>query len=175
MSLINVFSGFILLTLGRKLFWLFVGCLGFASGFIYAPRLWEFQSDLMYLVIGLVMGAIGALLAIFLQSLAIGLSGFAAGGYITMNIMDMVGLEAGSSSWLPPLIGGIIGAVLLFLLFDWALIFLSSLSGASLVVQGMAFNPTLKVLLFFGLIVLGLVFQTRLFQRKRQEEESRPG
>ena len=35
-TVINVLLGIMLLTLGRKLFWLFVGFIGFAVGFHYA-------------------------------------------------------------------------------------------------------------------------------------------
>jgi len=39
MGVLNIFVGIALLILGRKLFWLFVACVGFAVGFTYAQQL----------------------------------------------------------------------------------------------------------------------------------------
>jgi len=135
MGLLNFLIGVVLLTLGRKLFWLFVGCVGFAAGFTYVHQLWGTQSDLMILGIALGLGLIGALLAVFFQALAIALAGFVAGGYVTFSIMNLFGLEAPQLIWLFYLTGGIVGTVLLFIIFDWALIALSSLLGASPIVR----------------------------------------
>ena len=170
MGVLNIFVGIALLILGRKLFWLFVACVGFAVGFTYAQQLWGTQSALMILVIALVLGLIGALLAIFLQRVAIGLAGFVAGGYITVAVMNLIGLEGDPFLWLLYVIGGIIGALLLFFMFDWALIALSSIIGAALIIQQLEFSPTLKMTLFFGLLLAGFVFQTALLRREPSGE-----
>jgi len=44
-TVVNILLGLILLTLGRKLFWLFVGFIGFAVGFHYAASVWQLQSQ----------------------------------------------------------------------------------------------------------------------------------
>jgi hypothetical protein len=170
MGKLNIVVGIALLLLGRKLFWLFVACVGFAVGFTYAEQLGVTQSAPMILVIALVLGLIGALLAIFLQRVAIGLAGFVAGGYITIVVMNLIGLEGDLFLWLLYIIGGIIGALLLFFLFDWGLIAISSLTGASLIVQHTEFSPTLKMTLFFGLLLAGFVFQTALLRREPSGE-----
>ena len=174
MGLVNFILGVILLTLGRKLFWLFVGCVGFAAGVTYAHQLWGTQSDLMILGIALGLGLIGALLAIFFQAVAIALAGFVAGGYITFTIMNLFGFESAQLIWLFYIIGGILGAVLLFIIFDWTLIALSSLLGASLIVQVTELSSHLEVVIFFLLIILGVLFQSRLLQR-RPPGEGRQG
>ena len=164
MGVLNIFVGIALLILGRKLFWLFVACVGFAVGFTYAQQLWAAQSALVVLVIALVLGLIGALLAIFLQSVAIVLAGFVAGGYITVAVMNLIGLEGDPFLWLLYVIGGIIGALLLFFIFDWALIAISSLTGASLIVQHTEFSPEVEIVILLGLAVLGFVFQLRIMK-----------
>jgi hypothetical protein len=50
MNLVNLFVGLFLLTLERRLFWLFMGCVGFAAGYSYAQQLWGIQTGLMILV-----------------------------------------------------------------------------------------------------------------------------
>jgi hypothetical protein len=160
-----IIIGIIILTSGRKLFWLFVGCIGFAVGFHYTPYLWNIQSHLFLIVIAILMGIIGAILAVFFQKIAIGLAGFAAGGYIAVNLLSLVGMQIGQIIWLPYLIGGIIGALLLFLIFDWALIIVSCFAGASMIIQPVDINPAAKFGLYFALIVIGGIIQTVLFTK----------
>jgi len=81
LSIISLILGVALLVAGRKLFWLFVGAAGFVTGLQLATQFWQ-GPELLAIVIGLVVGVIFALLAIFLQSVAIGIAGFLAGGYI---------------------------------------------------------------------------------------------
>lgn len=169
MAVLNTLIGVILLTLGRKLFWLFVACVGFVSGFTYAKQLWGIESHLMILLIGMVVGLIGAVLAVFLQSLAIGLAGFIAGGFISVNILDLFDLGAGQLLWLPFVLGGIVGALLLLFIFDWALIFLSSLTGAALIVQITEFSPQLEGAIFLLLAMFGIVFQATIMKEKPSE------
>jgi len=160
---ITVMIGVLMLVFGRKLFWLFVGCLGFAVGFNYAPYVWQVQSNLFLLILATII--IGAVLALFFQKLAIGLAGFAGGGYITLNLMNLFGIRIEQAVWLPYLIGGIIGALLLFFIFDWALIFVSSLAGATLIIQAAKLSPGIEMAVYFALIVAGIVIQTVLYRK----------
>ena len=172
MNLFNVLVGLTLLTFGRKLFWLFVGGIGFVAGFTSAHQIWGLQSELLIFGIALASGCVGALIAIFFQGLAIALAGFAAGGYISMIAMALFGFETDPAPWPAYVIGGIFGAVLLFLIFDWALIFLSSLSGASLIVQSTDFSSFAEMILFFILVIFGVVLQTAFLKREQRSETS---
>ncbi|MBT8368786.1 MAG: hypothetical protein KJP23_29175 [Deltaproteobacteria bacterium] len=58
--------------------------------------------------------------------------------------------------WIQVLIG-----LILFFVFDWALIFLSTLTGATLIVQMVAFKPWVEITLFVALVVAGMVFQAK--------------
>jgi hypothetical protein len=57
-----------------------------------------------------------------------------------------------------------VGALLVVGLFDIALILLSSLAGASLVVEALSFDPLLQVALFVLLIAAGIVIQFQLMR-----------
>ena len=172
MGIVNVVLGLVLLTLGRKIFWLFVGCVGFVAGFTYAQELFAVQSELVILAIGIIAGIIAAMIAIFLQGVAIALAGFMGGGYITIHIMGMLRLEMVEFIWLPYLIGGIIGAIVLFLIFDWALILLSSLIGAGFIVEVAGFDLWLENLLFLVLVIFGVIFQASLLRKEPKERET---
>ena len=72
--------------------------------------------------------------------------------------------------WLPYIIGGIIGAVILYFVFDWALIFLSTLTGATLIVRVVAFDPWVEMTLFFALVIAGMAFQAKVLTGERRAQ-----
>ncbi len=133
LNLLNLVLGGALLVAGRKLFWLFVGVAGFVTGIELTTRFWH-GSAALAVIVGLVVGVIFALLAIFLQTIAIGVAGFLAGGYILTVLAGMLGISSGGSFWIIYIVGGILGVLLVAFLFDWAIITLSSLAGASNVI-----------------------------------------
>ena len=92
LGLTNVIVGGALLVAGRKLFWLFIGALGFITGIQVTASIWQ-GPDWLLLVIGVVVGIIFALLATFLQALAIGVAGFLAGGYVLTILTGMLGID----------------------------------------------------------------------------------
>lgn len=169
-TVVDILIGLVMLTFGRKLFWLFVGCLGFVVGFHYAPYVWQVQSSLVLLILAAMTGVIGAVLALFFQKVAIGLAGFAGGGYIALNLMNLFGVRLEQIIWLPYLIGGIIGALLLFFIFDWALIFVSSLTGATIIIQAVNLAPGIELIVYFALFIAGILIQTALYRKISPEQ-----
>ena len=158
--------GAAVLILGRKLYWLFVGAVGFLIGIALAPRFLAAQPDWVILVVALAAGLLGALLTLFLQQLAIGLAGFVGGGYVTIYLLSALGLDAGSFNWVAFLLGGIVGLVLIIGLFDWALIILSSLTGAALIVQTVPLRPLIAAILFVALAAVGIAIQAEWMRRE---------
>jgi len=167
LNVINLILGSALLIAGRKLFWLFVGAAGFVTGIQLATRFWQ-GPELLAIIVGLVVGVIFALLAIFLQALVIGIAGFLSGGYILTVLAAMLGIEVtGVTTWIVYIIGGLIGLLLVSFLFDWALITLSSLAGASLIIQSFGPQGAMGGLLFFVLFILGVLIQGSILRRER--------
>jgi len=167
LSLINLILGGALLAAGRKLFWLFVGAAGFVTGIQLATRFWQ-GPDLLALIVGLVIGVIFALLAIFLQALVIGIAGFLIGAYVLTVLPTMLGIDvSGATTWIVYIIGGILGLILVSFLFDWALITLSSLTGASLITQAFFPQGATGGILFFVLFIAGVLIQGSILRRER--------
>ena len=166
LGVISLVLGGALLIAGRKLFWLFVGAAGFIAGMQLATQFWQ-GPEILAIIIGLVVGVVFALLAIFLQSVAIGVAGFLAGGYILTVLASMIGLDQGAFSWIIYLIGGIIGVLLVIFLFDWAIITLSSLAGASLITQALVLPSGIGGVIFLALVIVGIVIQGSTMQRER--------
>jgi hypothetical protein len=62
-------------------------------------------------------------------------------------------------------VGGLIGALLLLTLFNWALIVISSLIGAHLIQSAIVLPPSGSTIVFLGLAVVGMVVQAASFRR----------
>ncbi len=159
--------GVIILFFGRKLFWLCVAAVGFAAGLEVAPHLVHNSSTLFVLMLALFLGFAGALLAMFLQKVAIGVVGFLTGGKLATAIAAAFFVQHASYFGITFLIGGIVGALLLLSLFDWALIILSSVVGAHLVQGAIALPPSGSTILFIVLAAVGIIVQGAIMRDRR--------
>ncbi|PYL08841.1 MAG: hypothetical protein DME33_05985 [Verrucomicrobia bacterium] len=166
-AIIGVLIGLVVLFFGRKLFWLCVAAVGFAVGVEIAPHLVHEPSSLSALIIALVLGLLGALLALFLQKVAIAVLGFLAGGYLAGAIAAAFLVHYAQYSAIIFVVGGIIGAILLLALFDWALIVVSSLIGAHLIQSAIVLPPTGSTIVFIGLVIIGILVQAASFRRSQ--------
>jgi hypothetical protein len=164
-TIIGVLIGIAILFFGRKLFWLTVAAVGFAVGVEIAPLLVNEPSSLLALLIALVLGILGALLALFLQKVAIAVLGFFAGGKLATAIAAAFFVHYAQYSTIIFVIGGIIGAILLLAVFGWALIVVSSFIGAYLIQSAIVLPPTGSTLVFIGLAIVGIFVQTASFRR----------
>src|SRR5437016_6454335 len=163
----SVLIGVVVLFFGRKLFWLCVAAIGFAAGVELAPRLVQEPSVLVSLTIALLLGIIGALLALFLQKIAIAVLGFLAGGKLAGAIAAAFLIHYGEHSTIAFLVGGIVGAILLLALFDWALIVVSSLICAHWIQSAVVLPATGSTIVFIGLAVLGILVQAASLRGSR--------
>jgi Domain of unknown function (DUF4203) len=166
-AIVGALIGVVILFFGRKLFWLCVAAIGFAAGMEIAPHLVNEPSPLLALTVALVLGLIGALLALFLQKIAIAVLGFLAGGKLAGAIAAAFFVQYAQYSTVIFVVGGIIGAILLLVLFDWALIVVSSLIGAHLIQSTIALPPSGSTIVFIGLVVLGILVQATSLRRSR--------
>lgn len=165
MLLLRLLLGTILLTMGRKLFWLVIGVVGFLFGFDFAERILHGQSPVVILVIALAAGLVGALLAAFLQKFAVLAGGFIAGGYLLIGLLKELGVATGHYHWLIFLAGGLAGAFLMTILFGWTLILLSSAVGAVLIIEPLHPSPQMTRLIFIFLLLAGVAIQAGLLGR----------
>jgi len=168
-TVVLLLAGLAALFLGRRLYWLFVAIVGFGVGMALAPPLLGTQSELILLIAAFAGGFVGAMLALVLQDVAVAIAGFAVGSYFAFWILEVLGIYLSSAVhdmkwWLIFIMGGAIGAVLVLAIFDYALIFLSSTAGATLIVeslkQPLSLSPSVVLSLFLVLLLVGVVVQT---------------
>ncbi len=172
LQLLNLLLGAALLFIGRKLYWLLVGIIGFTAGILFTSRFLHIESEILVVLIGLGVGILFAMLAVFVQSLAIGAAGFFGGGYILLGFAGMLGLDKGILSLVVFILGGVIGVVLIAFLFDWALITISSLAGASMLIQALHLERAAGGLLLLILVIVGVSVQGALLRREKQPQKS---
>lgn len=163
---VQLLIGIAVLTLGRRLFWIFVGTAGFLLGIRLATHFSVGGPEWTHLAVALSAGLIGAIFAVFAQKLAVGIAGFVMGGYALAWLFLTMGLEGTEWMW-PVLIGGgIAGAILVIFVFDWALIVLSCLTGAMMIIQAARLTLPINILLFLVLLSIGIAIQATMLERR---------
>jgi hypothetical protein len=164
MRILGILIGTSMIFFGRRLFWLFVGAAGFIFGIHVARLLLHGQPEWAVVALALSAGLLGAFLAIFLQRSAIAAAGFVLGAYVLSWFVGRQGWETEHLYWIMVLVGGIAGLLLVSVLFDWALIILSSVSGAILIVEPLDLHGGMPVRLLLGslLIAAGIGIQAGL-------------
>jgi len=164
-DIIYIILGIVLLMLGRKLFWLFAGTMAFVFGIELVPLFLTGQPRYVIWIIALVLAIIVLVLAFLAQKIGLGIAGFAAGGYVALSIINELKYNIPWLPWLVFTLGGLIGVVFITVLFDLALVVLSSLCGAFLIIQVTEFNLYLTKILFVFLACIGIVTQTMLTKK----------
>ena len=159
-----IVAGALLLLAGRKLFWLFIAVTGFFVGAEVARSLFVNQPEWVIWVFAVGAGVIGAVLAMLFERVAFALAGLYAGGFLAMTLVDQLGLS------LPDLgvflAGGILGAVIATLVMDWAIIILSSLVGAGMIVAAVDLEPLQAGIAAGAMAAVGIVVQAALMRGK---------
>jgi hypothetical protein len=155
---VTVVVGLAVLLFGRRLFWLFVGAAGFAVGLHLAPAALPDSPEWLIVLAALVLGIVGAVLAILLQWLAAGLGGFVVGAHGGLAAAGALGLD-GPWLWAGVFVAGIVVAALALWLWDPVLILLSALVGAALLTPLLPVPPGVRPWAFLALAVAGIAVQ----------------
>lgn len=177
MNVVYLVLGVVLLLAGRRLYWLFVGVVGFGVGMVVAQEFFRPEGfagatdgrewGMLIAVLG---GLVGALLAVLFQKVAVALAGAVAGGFGGWVLLEAFGAE--SVAWVGMAIGAVLGAILVLRLFDWGLIFFSSVAGAKmLVVDGMRMDPSEGVWIFLVAFAAGILVQGLQLVRARTRKK----
>ena len=176
MSIMYYLIGVILLVAGRKLYWFFSAVAGMIAGLYLGAVVLDAGSQGWQIAFAVIGAILGAILAVGLQKLAIGLVGFVAGGYGALFLWQMLGLPDGRIELLPFILGGILAAVLVAVVFEYGLIALTSWGGATLISRELDLSGWLGAAVFFGLIIAGVVIQavSLVAERKRERLQAEP-
>jgi hypothetical protein len=172
-GLLGLVAGALLLIAGRRLFWLFVGLVGFFAGLRFAPAFLSGQPEWMQWLVAVLFGLLGMFLAVVLQRFAVVLAGFLVGGFFAAELFGLDLARPELMSVLVFVVGGIVAAALALWLFEGALILLSSLAGAGLIVDALALDSGTRALALIGLTVLGIAVQAGITARRSRHIHTR--
>jgi len=159
--ILGLLMGVLLLLTGRRLFWLFVAAVGFLAAMEWGVLVLGKQPESIALIFGIVIGLVGALLAVVIQRVAVAVAGGIVGGIFTAEIAAAANFSGQYHHLIAFLVGAIVAAVLVWVLFDWALIILSSLAGGTMIAQALPVAKRLEIIIALILCIVGIVFQSR--------------
>ena len=160
MTILYLILGVVLLIAGRKLYWFFTAAVGMVGGIYLGGVVLEAQNEGWQIAFAVIGAILGAILAVALQKLAIAVAGFLAGGFGAIFLWQALGFSSGNIEWVPFIIGGIIGTVLVAIAFEYGLIALTAWAGATLISQQLDIGGWVGVAAFTGLLIAGAVIQT---------------
>jgi hypothetical protein len=163
-------AGVAILFFGRKLYWFTVAAVGFFIALELTIRLFEDQSTWLAILLALIVGVIGAVLAITIQRLTIGLLGFVLGGYVLLQASKLIALQLNGWNWLVFILGGVLGVVLLSALFEWTLIGLSAVIGSVLITQSTLIPYDSRWWVFILALLLGLCVQIYIRMTEKRDD-----
>jgi hypothetical protein len=163
-SVFRIALGCVVLFVGRNLFWLFIGLVGFIFGFELAGIWLADKAAWLMLLIGILTGLAGAILAIVLERVAFALAGFYASVYLAIVLPGALGLPD-MHVFLIILIG-CLGALLAALVMDWMIIILSALAGAVIIVSTLGTGPVPGRIAITALTIIGALVQRTLLAKR---------
>lgn len=167
-------AGGLMLLFGRRLYWLVAGVIGFVVIFVLCGRLLPELSPQVAFWFSLAAGVVGAVLVVFAHKTLLGIVGGLGGALVALWHVQHLGVERGVAWLLAAIVGGLLGAWMVSKLFEMALVLLSSLFGAQLLLDAWPVDlwqlPADGFLLaYWGLVAFGLFFQlVRSKQRQRR-------
>ncbi len=167
MPIVRGVIGAILLFLGHELNFLFAGAMAALLGFRLIPLLppqWPGWADYAF-IIGL--GVIAAAAVLLNERAGYFISGFLAGGLL---LVEYYAPDTLTIPLLPFVVGGVIGALIIGIFTDWALILVTAAIGAAYILNLFILDPMLEILIGAGLFVVGALTQVVIMQSQKHAE-----
>ena len=156
----SVLAGLTLMLIGRRLYWLFLATAGFlVTSLLTHAALPVGQDAWWWMLLPMFVGLFGAFLSIFLQKILLRLGGLMSGAYLGYFLLEP--LLAYPWPWIGFVAGALIGLASILYLFNGALILLTSLLGATLLLEPMDASPEARLVVTGALTLAGCLIQKR--------------
>jgi len=168
LSLIRGAAGVIILFLGRELSFLFSAVMAAFLGYRLTPLLpsaWPAWSENAFVA---ALAIIAAILTIVNERAGFYISGFLIGGYVLSEIYAPNSLFI---PILPFIVGSVLGAVIIGLLTEWAMIIVSTLIGTYIIYGILPMVGTARTLASAGIFIVGALAQVILFQMQKHSSK----
>jgi hypothetical protein len=173
MDIFQIITGLILLVFGRKLFWLFIALMGFIVGMELAGLFFFNEPSWLVLLVAILAGVLGAIIAVFAQRVAFVLAGFLSGGYFFLIAGQLFGVYSAPELFF--FIGGITGALITAFFVDWAIIVLSCFAGAVMILNVTVPGRIPGLIIFTVLVIAGIFIQGSQLEGRGKRGKEVPG
>jgi len=164
MGIATVGLGFMILLAGRPVYPIFTGAASFLIGAYLARRYLGMPTQWEPLLVFLFMAAIGFAAGFAFRRWVAYLAALVAGSYLVYYLPTAVGAQTTFAS---PMLAGIAGVICLvttFVIFDTAIVVLSSLLGATMIMEYLRVGGLSPVVLFVILLIFGIIAQFLISQ-----------
>jgi uncharacterized membrane protein YoaK (UPF0700 family) len=160
-------AGAVILFLGRELSFLFSAVMAAFIGTRLThllPPAWPAWADFAFLA---ALAILGAVLTLSDKGTGYYVCGFLVGGFVFSEIY-----APGSSTLpiLPFVVGSVLGAVIVGLLGEWAMILVSCLIGTYLIYGVLPLSGTARTLASAGIFAVGALAQVTMFQMQKHSD-----
>ena len=165
---LRIVAGVAILFLGRELSFLFSAAMAAFIGTrltYLLPFTWPAWADLVFLA---GMAVLGAALTLIDKRTGYYVCGFLVGGFVFNEIYSPGGLTI---PILPFVIGSVLGAIIVGLLGEWALIVVSCLIGTYLIYGILPLQGTARTLASGGIFIVGGLAQATFYQMQKQSDD----
>jgi hypothetical protein len=170
MNALFIVLGFVLLTTGQLLPWLFVAAAGFMFGNLIGQQPFLGLSGISLTLFSLGIAVIGGLLVIYFRKIMVVIAGFLAGAYICYYLPAALGWSTTWISWWVLIIAGIVSAAIILIWNALPLILVTSLTGSTLVIQYTSFKQIGELMIFVIFFLFGITAQWVLMQYNKPGE-----
>lgn len=170
MTAILTVIGFITMVGGYQLNWLFVGGVAFLAGGYLGDHYNLMNNEWDLIIFSLIISGITILLSLYFRRIMLTFACFIIGGYVVYSLPRAFLWLSEWFTWQVFVITGILASILVTLWRSWGIILLSTIGGATIVVENVSFGGLDDLSMFIVLVVIGLTAQILLWQYGRQPE-----
>lgn len=171
MNAIFIVLGFVLLTTGQQLPWIFVAAAGFIFGNLIGQQPFLGFTGFSLTLFSIGIAVISGLLVIYFRKIMAVLAGLLAGAYICYYLPAALGWNTSWITWWVMLIAAVISAAIIFIWNTLPLILVTSLFGATLMIQYTNFQRISEIIIFVVFLLFGITAQWVLMQYNKPGEE----
>lgn len=167
MTIVSGIAGAIMLFLGRELSFLFSAAMAFFIGIRLVPLLpggWPPWAETAFLI---TLAVVAAILTLINERAGFYVTGFLVGGYVLSEIYAPGVLAI---PLLPFIVGSVLGALIIGIFTEWAMIIVSCLVGVYFIAGLLPLAQTPKTLAGAALFLIGGLVQVITFQAQKHSE-----
>jgi hypothetical protein len=169
-AIVQLLAGAVLLLFGRRLFWLLVAALGFFLGLGLAETYLTIDNEMLRWGVALLTGLLAGLAMVFVQKFAIRAAGLMAAGYSAWWYLSLTWEPLEPWGWGVVAAMALLGMLIARTVFDFGLIFVSALAGATLVLDGFGPAASTSRWMFLVLVLVGVAVQASGRSGKREKD-----